>query len=310
MLKSKILVCALVAASPLYAQINADSLYQAQQQKIVALEQAVQNAEQKNAIFTEKLNKLQRQIQTIEKGNKATNEAINLQQQRIDSLGKVVTINSTNIKTTADTLGIKIQSTNVSVLKNANDLEKNTIWGIVIVVITLIVSLVVAYLLHKKGQKMSDDKIIKLKSQADDLNEKIVKQFAAEAEELKNIGDAIKSTSGSNGNTIEPDHSLVKTIADRITFMEMTLYKMDSSVRGHKQLSKSIAQMKDNLLANGYEIVDMLGKEYDEGMKVTANFIEDESLAAGKQIITGIIKPQINYKGVMIQSAQITVSQN
>ena len=310
MLKSKLLVCALVAASPLYAQINADSLYQAQQQKIVALEQAVQNAEQKNAAFTEKLNKLQRQIQTIEKGNKTTNDAINQQQQRIDSLGKVVTINSTNIKATADTLGIKIQSTNVSVLKNANDLEKNTIWGIVIVVITLIVSLVVAYLLHKKGQKMSDDKIIKLKSQADDLNEKIVKQFAAEAEELKSIGDTIKNSSGSNGNTTEPDHSLVKALADRISFMEMTLYRMDSSVRGRKILSKSIAQMKDNLLANGYEIVDMLGKEYDEGMKVTANFIEDETLETGKQIITGIIKPQINYKGVMIQSAQITVSQN
>ena len=92
--------------------------------------------------------------------------------------------------------------------------------------------------------------------------------------------------------------------------MEMTLYKMDRSVRGHKQLSKSIKQMKDNLLANGYELVDMLGKDYHEGMKVTANFVEDEDLPEGKQIITGIIKPQINYKGKMIQSAQITVSQN
>ena len=35
-----------------------------------------------------------------------------------------------------------------------------------------------------------------------------------------------------------------------------------------------------------------------------------ESLEEGKQIITGIVKPQINYKGVMIKSAQITVSQN
>ena len=68
--------------------------------------------------------------------------------------------------------------------------------------------------------------------------------------------------------------------------------------------------MKDNLLANGYELVDMLGKEYNDGMKVTANFVEDENLEEGKQIITGIVKPQINYKGVMIQSAQITVSQN
>ena len=36
----------------------------------------------------------------------------------------------------------------------------------------------------------------------------------------------------------------------------------------------------------------------------------DETLAEGEQKITGIIKPQINYKGKMIQSAQITVSQN
>ena len=109
---------------------------------------------------------------------------------------------------------------------------------------------------------------------------------------------------------VAPDHSLIKTLADRITFMEMTLYKMDKGVRGYKQLSKSIIQMKDNLKANGYELVDMLGKTYSDGMKVTANFVEDEELKEGEQIITSIIKPQINYRGVMIQSAQITVSQN
>lgn len=85
---------------------------------------------------------------------------------------------------------------------------------------------------------------------------------------------------------------------------------MDSSVRGYKQLTKSIRQMKDNLLANGYEIVEMLGKPYNEGMRVQANFSEDESLPLGTQTITGIIKPQINYKGKMIQAAQITVTQN
>ena len=90
----------------------------------------------------------------------------------------------------------------------------------------------------------------------------------------------------------------------------MTLYKMDKDVRGHKQLSKAINQMKDNLLANGYELVDMLGKPYHEGMRVIANFTEDENLENGTQIITAIIKPQINFKGQMIQAAQVTVSQN
>ena len=64
------------------------------------------------------------------------------------------------------------------------------------------------------------------------------------------------------------------------------------------------------LQAYGYEIVDMLGKPYDEGMKAIANFVYDETLAQGQQVITSIIKPQINYNGEMIQSSQITVSQN
>ena len=63
------------------------------------------------------------------------------------------------------------------------------------------------------------------------------------------------------------------------------------------------------MASNGYEIVEMLGLPYTEGMRVTADFIPDEDLAPGEQIITRIIKPQINYQGVMIQSAQIEVSQ-
>ena len=54
----------------------------------------------------------------------------------------------------------------------------------------------------------------------------------------------------------------------------------------------------------------MLGKPYNEGMKLSADFVSDKTLAEGEQKITGIIKPQINYKGKMIQAAQITVSQN
>lgn len=63
-------------------------------------------------------------------------------------------------------------------------------------------------------------------------------------------------------------------------------------------------------MAKGYEIVDMLGKHYNDGMKVIANFVPDENLEEGEQVITKIIKPQINYNGVMIQAAEIEVSQN
>ena len=45
-------------------------------------------------------------------------------------------------------------------------------------------------------------------------------------------------------------------------------------------------------------------------MNVEANFILDETLSIGESKITRIIKPQINYKGKMIQMAQVEVSQN
>ena len=105
-------------------------------------------------------------------------------------------------------------------------------------------------------------------------------------------------------------HSLILKVADEIVRIEMNLSRMDSTIKGYKQLSKAIERIKDNFKSKGYEIIDMLGKPYNDGMKVTASFVIDEKLKEGEQIITGIIKPQVNYNEVMIQSAQITVSQN
>lgn len=277
-----------------------DSLYRVQQNQITTLEQKVQNVEKQNAEFNDQLKELKTQIVSL-------NSALQKKQASIDSLANVVATNSANIQTTAEELGVKIKTTDDAVSQNTESLKAKTIWGIVAFIFAILASVVV-WLLHKKGQKTSDDKIALLKKQADELNEKIVGQFSDEMSELQKISDVLRNAGGNA--SMEPDHSLVKTLADRITFMEMTLYRMDSSVKGHKQLSKAIAQMKDNLLANGYEIVDMLGKEYDEGMRINASFIEDENIEQGKQIISAITKPQINYKGEIIQKAQVTVSQN
>ena len=85
---------------------------------------------------------------------------------------------------------------------------------------------------------------------------------------------------------------------------------MDPSVKGYKQLGAAVKRIKENLSANGYEFVDMLGRPYHEGMVVDADFVSNEDLDEGTQIISGVTKPQVNYNGKMIQSAKITVSQN
>lgn len=109
---------------------------------------------------------------------------------------------------------------------------------------------------------------------------------------------------------IPDDHSLALKMADEVSRIELNLSRMDASVKGYKQLTKAVQRIKDTFLANGYEIVDMLGKPYNEGMKVIANFTLDETLPPGTQTITSITKPQVNYNGKMIQAAEITVSQN
>ena len=278
------------------------------QHQISAFELQLRSIEQRDETFNVQLKELKSQVARLSDENSSLEDALRQKQESFDSLARIVANNSANIKTTADELGVKIQTTDKAVSNNANSIRTKTIWGAVAFMLALFASAMV-WLLHMRGQKSSDDKIASLKKQADELNEKIVGQFSNEMAELQKIGETLKNAGGNA--SAEPDHSLVKTLADRITFMEMTLYRMDSSVKGHKQLSKSIAQMKDNLLANGYEIVDMLGKEYDEGMKMdNVDFIEDETLPQGSQIITAIVRPQINYKGIMIQKAQIKVSQN
>lgn len=118
------------------------------------------------------------------------------------------------------------------------------------------------------------------------------------------------STIGTSWPSQERDHSLALKIADEVMRIENNLSHMDSSAKGYKQLTKAVERIKQNFHANGYEIANLLGQHYDDGMKVTADFVLDDTLAPGEQLITNVIKPLVIYEGKMIQSAQVIVSQN
>jgi hypothetical protein len=119
-----------------------------------------------------------------------------------------------------------------------------------------------------------------------------------------------KSSSELSSKPNETDHSFAKRVADEIVRMSTNLSRMDDSIRGFKQLSASVRKLIQSLSINEYEIVELLNKPYSSGMNLEANFVFNEELEKGSQIITRIIKPQINYKGKMIQGAQVEVSQN
>lgn len=259
-------------------------------------------------------------VQTLQHDNEMLKSKVSIlhstitaQTTKIDSLKTVIAETNNGVSTLADSLNFNMSTTRKQIQTSSDSLNatiaKKSQTGLWIFIAIAIILAVIAFVFGKLIAKRGNE-VASLSVKADKLNEEIVNRLSSEMSEMQTLSKQIDSISTPTGRGTDTEQKLITTLADRITFMEMTLYKMDSSVRGHKQLSKSIKQMKDNLLANGYELVDMLGKDYHDGMKVTANFVEDENLLEGKQIITGIIKPQINYQGKMIQSAQITVSQN
>ena len=92
-----------------------------------------------------------------------------------------------------------------------------------------------------------------------------------------------------------------------ISFYDATIFKLDKNP-ATKEEQEFIESIREDCKNNGYEIEPLLGKEYNEGMKIVTSFIEDENALENSQIITSVRKPQIMKDGVMIQTADVIVS--
>lgn len=201
-----------------------------------------------------------------------------------------------------------IQETNTNIATNLVKMDSRTMWGGILLLCTILGFSGYLYVKRRKDYtsmseiRRAQDALQTAQSKMQEDSVKLDNQILALMERQMNAAPAMVSA--------ETDHSLALKVADEIVRIELNLSRMDASVKGYKQLAKAVERIKNNFQANGYEIIDMLGKPYNEGMKVVANFVPDETLKEGEQIITGVTKPQINYNGKMIQSAQITVSQN
>ncbi|MBK7711340.1 MAG: hypothetical protein IPJ37_10605 [Bacteroidales bacterium] len=104
------------------------------------------------------------------------------------------------------------------------------------------------------------------------------------------------------------DHSLALKVADEIIRIQKNLSSIDPQTKGLKQLEFAVDRIQDNFREKGYEMVELLNKPYSQGMKVSAKFKPVETMRPGEQIITRIIKPQVNYNSVIIQEAEVEVS--
>ncbi len=248
----------------------------------------------------------ERKIQTLAKKNEAQRLAIDSLQDKCKSLEEAQSTDRENING-------KIDATDNNVRTNQNKLQSRTLYGVIVVIVVLTIIVGVAYWLTKriKSSSTTIDEIRKAQESLRNAQVKIQEESVNLDNKLLDIAEKqLASAKEFTSKTATPDHSLVVKLADEIARIETNLSKMDKSVRGYKQLVQAKDRMINNVRANGYEIISLLGQEYNEGMQFPARFVPDEELPEGKRIITGMIKMQVNYNGQMIQPAEIVVSQN
>lgn len=262
-------------------------------------------------VLTKEFVRLETQIKNLQIANNVLNDSIKNINKRVtinvDSIASLkVQLNKIS-KTLSDKnkkLNEEIGSTNANLEKTKEstkeNLRKYALYVAGILILTL-VGFVFLFTFLRSRMKRGSATINEIKN----VQKKIQEESLKLDNKLISIIEKENINTGENG-----DHSLALKVADEVVRIEMNLFRMDKSIKGYKQLSKAVERIKNNFMAQGYEIVDMLGMTYNEGMRINADFVVDESLAEGSRIITSISKPQINYMGQMIQKAIVTVSQN
>ena len=253
-------------------------------------------------------------IQQQSKTLTSLNQVNNQQKKSIDSLSNLVNVNSQNITTNSEQLGTEIQkvtterNTQISALDST--IGKNRLYWIIASLGTLLLGALMYLFLGKRIKSSKTDVETQIKNTNKNIEEESVKLDNKLVEILETQLKVKQEESKAQPTTSnkKEDHSLALKVADEVVRMQKNISRMDDSTKGLKSLSKGIERIQNNFASNGYEMVNMLGMEFNDGMKVTANFIESDKIETGKQIITRIIKPQVNFNGAMIQSAQIEVS--
>ncbi|WP_440887832.1 hypothetical protein [Vibrio sp. WZ-1] len=244
-------------------------------------------------------------------------------ERQLSKFNSMLVDSKVELKGIADDLTIKLTEANNNTNSMVNDLsngarDKFTLVGLGLVVMLLIVGIVII-VLRRRIEATSIDMEHKLHSarlsleeESLNLDNKLLEVFEKQlniSKENKALAEALLSE---NQDVVdELDHSLSLRVADEITRMQKNISQMDPSIKAIKPLMKGLERIRKNFMANGYEIIDLLNKPYDERMNMDViNYIDDSTLEREQKVIVKVIRPQVNFNGVLIQRAQVDVATN
>lgn len=247
---------------------------------------------------------------------KTANDSIEVLKQKLQE-------NKDAISQTAEQLSSKIQETREKnegkITEVSESLSKNSLYGIIGVLSAILLSGLLYWLLSRRQQtdksdvegqlsqtkKAIQDKQEETYKSLTQINESISKQNLKHSEVIQKLLEIYQNVNKETGGN-EINHEFPLKVADEITLLERNVNLMDTKIKGHKQLLATVRKLKDNLSAHGYDMPELLGKAFDNGMKLIVSSDQpDENLEKGVEIISKVIKPIVNYNGVLIQTGEI-----
>tara|TARA_Y100000310_G_C20697057_1_gene826429 strand:+ start:89 stop:1384 length:1296 start_codon:yes stop_codon:yes gene_type:complete len=201
----------------------------------------------------------------------------------------------------------KVNAESISKIQSLDDtISDRTLYWIIAILILLLILVAVFFFLKSKVSEQQDSL-----STVKDIQGKLEKEtIQLDTKLIRILEQKLEVAQQQPQQTKEVDHSLPIKLSEEIHRMRKRLITMpDECEREKKVLSRRLESLEEKLNDMGYEIVNLEGQTFNEGMTVEARFIPDENLKDGEEIITRVIKPQINYKDTLIQAAQVEVAQ-
>ncbi len=256
--------------------------------------------------FEVELMKLNEKIISLRNDNIKLKARLRAQEKANNELLAIIKTSQQDIKNQIDATRNDINAKYAVIVKIINDRSSH-------VALSIIAFILFSSLLYLLLQRTITKRIEKLSTEVtlvkDGMNEGIMKfeskYISVLQEQFKYFGDKeipIKEQ--------EPDinHVLALRVGEEIHRMRKRLESIPADIKGLGAITNSLMRLEEEFNEQGYEIVDLIGKTWDEGMNVSARFVPSDNLKPGEQIITRVIKPQINYKNNLIKPAEIEVS--
>ncbi len=268
--------------------------------------------------FNLEFSKLTYKIKILEKSNSDLLLINTIQKKQINNIATQLSVTQSNIQLIADSLHITVRDvsssnkqTQIQIQDINQTITNRTLYWIIGILAVTLMSVIVFFVLRHKLSSSTKDLDLQIAMTNSNLQNEAIKLDSKLIEILQSQLIILKEERKTNVIVAtEADHKLPLKVGEEIHRMRKRIENMPQDVKGISALTNSLQRLEEEFNESGYSIEDLQGKKYVDGMKMEARFVDNPDIPKGEEIITDILRPEIKFKGVIIQVAKVEVGKS